>query len=118
MHGCDSDVLWLQRDFGLYLVGVFDTGQAARVLEFPSFSLAHLLKSYCGVTASQPLRPAAGVCAASPHKSRGGVQANKTYQMADWRLRPLTAEMITYAREDTHYLLYIYDQLKRDIAET
>ena len=38
--------------------------------------------------------------------------------MADWRLRPLTAEMITYAREDTHYLLYIYDQLKRDVAET
>ena len=46
------------------------------------------------------------------------MQANKTYQMADWRLRPLTAEMITYAREDTHYLLYIYDQLKRDVAET
>ena len=27
MHGADSDVLWLQRDLGLYLVGVFDTGQ-------------------------------------------------------------------------------------------
>ena len=32
MHGADSDVLWLQRDLGLYLVGVFDTGQAARRL--------------------------------------------------------------------------------------
>jgi exosome complex exonuclease RRP6 len=25
-HGADSDVLWLQRDFGLYLVNLFDTG--------------------------------------------------------------------------------------------
>jgi len=28
MHGADHDVLWLQRDFGLYLVNLFDTGQA------------------------------------------------------------------------------------------
>jgi exosome complex exonuclease RRP6 len=28
-HGCDSDVLWLQRDFGVYLVNVIDTYQIA-----------------------------------------------------------------------------------------
>lgn len=44
MHGADREVAWLQRDFGLYLVGLFDTGQAARVLEFPSYALAPLLK--------------------------------------------------------------------------
>jgi exosome complex exonuclease RRP6 len=71
MHGADSDINWLQRDFGLYIVGLFDTGQAARVLEFQSFALAHLLKHYCGVT------------------------ANKAFQMADWRMRPLTEEMLT-----------------------
>jgi exosome complex exonuclease RRP6 len=27
LHGCDHDVVWLQRDFQLYLVNVFDTGQ-------------------------------------------------------------------------------------------
>jgi exosome complex exonuclease RRP6 len=91
LHGGESDVLWLQRDFGLYLVGLFDTGQAARVLEMPSFSLAHLLKAYCGVT------------------------ANKTYQLADWRVRPLTEEMVSYARQDTHYLLYIHDKLKHEL---
>lgn len=32
LHGADSDVLWLQRDFGLYVVNMFDTGQASRVL--------------------------------------------------------------------------------------
>jgi exosome complex exonuclease RRP6 len=31
-HGADSDVKWLQRDFGLYIVNLFDSGQASRVL--------------------------------------------------------------------------------------
>ena len=47
LHGADSDVLWLQRDFGLYPVNMFDTGQAARVLEYPSFGLAYLLQHFC-----------------------------------------------------------------------
>lgn len=32
LHGADMDILWLQRDCGLYIVNMFDTGQAARVL--------------------------------------------------------------------------------------
>ena len=32
LHGADSDIGWLQRDFGIYVVNMFDTGQAARVL--------------------------------------------------------------------------------------
>ncbi|XP_019093567.1 PREDICTED: protein RRP6-like 1 [Camelina sativa] len=27
MHGADSDVIWLQRDFGIYVCNLFDTGQ-------------------------------------------------------------------------------------------
>jgi exosome complex exonuclease RRP6 len=27
LHGGDSDVAWLQRDYGLFLVNMFDTGQ-------------------------------------------------------------------------------------------
>lgn len=38
------------------------------------------------------------------------VTAAKEYQLADWRIRPLPAELLKYAREDTHYLLYIYDR--------
>ncbi len=35
MHGADHDILWLQRDFSVYVVNMFDTGQAARVLNLP-----------------------------------------------------------------------------------
>ncbi|CAH1452231.1 unnamed protein product [Lactuca virosa] len=28
MHGADKDILWLQRDFGIYVCNMFDTGQA------------------------------------------------------------------------------------------
>ena len=91
LHGADSDIMWLQKDLGLYLVGMFDTGQAAQVLAFPRKSLAHLLKHYCSVT------------------------VDKAYQLADWRIRPLGAEMLNYAREDTHYLLYVYDRMRADL---
>ncbi|XP_015679333.1 exosome component 10 [Protobothrops mucrosquamatus] len=93
LHGADSDVEWLQRDFGLYLVNVFDTHQAARLLSLGRHSLHHLLKLYCDV------------------------DAKKQYQLADWRIRPLPEEMVFYAREDTHYLLYIYDRVREALWE-
>ncbi|XP_014796990.1 PREDICTED: exosome component 10 [Calidris pugnax] len=93
LHGADSDVEWLQKDFGLYLVNMFDTHQAARLLNLGRHSLDHLLKLYCNV------------------------DADKQYQLADWRIRPLPEEMIRYAREDTHYLLYIYDKVREALWE-
>ena len=27
LHGADGDIVWLQRDFGIYVVNMFDTGQ-------------------------------------------------------------------------------------------
>ena len=40
------------------------------------------------------------------------MQADKRLQLADWRVRPLTADMLHYARADTHFLLYICDCLR------
>lgn len=88
MHGAGRDIIWLQRDFGIYVCNLFDTGQASRILQMDRNSLEHLLHHFCGVV------------------------ANKEYQSADWRLRPLPDEMTKYAREDTHYLLYIYDLMR------
>ncbi|RHZ69192.1 hypothetical protein Glove_287g13 [Diversispora epigaea] len=90
-HGADYDIVWLQKDFGVYVVNLFDTGVASYVLEMPQHSLAHLLRHYCNE------------------------DTDKKYQLADWRLRPLTEEMINYARADTHYLLYIYDNMRNEL---
>lgn len=92
-HGSNSDVEWLQRDLSLYIVNMFDTHQAAKRLNFARLSLSYLLKHYCNI------------------------DADKTFQMADWRIRPLPEELIFYAREDTHYLLYIYDQLRNELLK-
>jgi exosome complex exonuclease RRP6 len=61
---------------------------------------------------------------------------DKRYQLADWRIRlalfkslsayililgfkcrPLPEEMLTYARSDTHFLLYIYDNLRNALLD-
>ncbi|XP_055850996.1 exosome component 10 [Episyrphus balteatus] len=93
LHGADSDVEWLQRDLSLYLVNMFDTHQAAKSLNFARLSLAYLLKHYCEI------------------------EADKTFQLADWRIRPLPEELITYARQDTHNLIYIYERLTNDLLD-
>lgn len=72
---------------------MFDTGQAAKTLNLAHHSLAYLLKHYCHL------------------------DVNKKYQLADWRIRPLPQDMLNYAREDTHYLLYVYDIMKKELLE-
>ncbi|KAI9766470.1 MAG: exosome nuclease subunit, partial [Candelina submexicana] len=92
-HGAFMDIIWLQRDFGLYVVGLFDTFHAARELGYPKASLAALLLKFVKFN------------------------AEKQYQMADWRIRPLPDEMFNYARSDTHFLLYIYDNLRNELID-
>ncbi|TKY87592.1 hypothetical protein EX895_003606 [Sporisorium graminicola] len=94
LHGANHDVLWLQRDLGLYLVNLFDTYHATNVLMFPSHGLNYLMARYCSF------------------------DADKRYQLADWRIRPLPKEMLYYARSDTHTLLYIYDNLRHELMES
>lgn len=91
LHGSTMDVIWLQRDLGLYLVGLFDTFHASVALQFPKKSLKFLLDKYANF------------------------QADKKYQIADWRVRPLLPGMFDYARSDTHYLLYIFDNLRNEL---
>ncbi|KAK0721504.1 ribonuclease H-like domain-containing protein [Apiosordaria backusii] len=93
-HGAYMDIVWLQRDLGLYVVGLFDTHHASTVLGYGGGSLAFLLKKFVDF------------------------EADKKYQLADWRIRPLPDEMLYYARADTHYLLYIYDMIRNDLAAT
>ncbi|CAI0433224.1 unnamed protein product [Linum tenue] len=53
LHGANQDILWLQRDFGIYICNMFDTGQASRVLKLERNSLEYLLHHFCGVVANK-----------------------------------------------------------------
>lgn len=57
------DMIWLQRDLGLYVVGLFDTFHASCCIGYPRNGLAALLKRFVNF------------------------DADKKYQMADWRIR-------------------------------
>ena len=96
LHGCGAgDVKWLQRDFSLYFVNVFDSYVAAKTLGFPRgcLSLSFLLSKYCGV------------------------HLDKKFQLADWRIRPLSQEMLDYARCDTKYLIQLSRLMKRELVD-
>ena len=104
------DMVWLQRDLGLYVVGLFDTYHASYALGYPKHGLAFLLKKFVDFDAA------------------------KEYQMADWRIRyvtfsaegvfcidvksrPLPEQMFNYARSDTHFLLYVYDMMRNELID-
>ncbi|EGD77025.1 hypothetical protein PTSG_07367 [Salpingoeca rosetta] len=93
LHGADSDILWLQRDHGLYIVCLFVCLFAMRVLGYPKYSLAYLLKHLFHLS------------------------LDKRHQLSDWRIRPLPADMCVYAQADTHYLLDAHDALKAELLE-
>ena len=93
LHGAESDVVWLQQDFNVYIVNLFDTFHASKLLDFPRHGLANLLEMYCDYV------------------------PDKRYQLADWRIRPLPQEMLDYARSDTHFLLFIYDNLRNALLD-
>ena len=92
-HGSSMDMVWLQRDLGLYVVGLFDTYYACEALQFPGRGLKFLLQKFANF------------------------DAQKQYQMVDWRTRPLPEDFAEYARSDTHYLLYIYDMVRNMLVE-
>ncbi|KAF9524119.1 hypothetical protein CPB83DRAFT_861782 [Crepidotus variabilis] len=92
-HGAESDIVWLQQDFNVYVVNIFDTYHASKLLDFPRHGLSNLLEMYCDFT------------------------PDKRYQLADWRIRPLPEDMLQYARSDTHFLLFIYDNLRNALLD-
>ena len=93
LHGAFMDIIWLQRDLGIYVVSLFDTYHASRALGFAKHSLAFLLENFANFKTS------------------------KQYQLADWRQRPLTGPLMAYARSDTHFLLNIFDKLRNMLID-
>lgn len=90
-HGADYDIRSLHRDFGIEVHNLFDTMIACQFLGEKEVGLAAVLKK------------------------RFGVELDKRYQKADWSRRPLPAEMIDYAVEDTRLLIELYQQLSEEL---
>lgn len=91
-HAVEYDLIGLRRDYGFTIVNLFDTMQAARILGYPRVGLDSLLNE------------------------KFGIQVDKRYQKADWGRRPLSPDLLNYARLDTHYLLALRDALHDELA--
>ena len=87
LHGAEYDVMCLARDFEFQIVNLFDTRVASRTLKWKRNGLSDLLEQVFSVN------------------------VDKRFQRANWGKRPLSAEMLDYARLDTHYLLKLRDHL-------
>jgi len=93
MHAAENDVRVMKRDFDFRFAGLFDTMVAARVLAYPRWGLADLLRDAFGV------------------------ELDKQYQRADWAQRPLPAAALRYAAEDTHYLPALRRKLGAELCQ-
>ncbi|HEV2392810.1 MAG TPA: HRDC domain-containing protein [Verrucomicrobiae bacterium] len=92
MHGADYDLRLLRKHHEFVPRAVFDTMLAARLLGVRQFSLGHLVEKWLGI------------------------KLEKGAQKANWAMRPLTERMERYARNDTHYLKPLADQLSTELA--
>src|SRR3982750_4900642 len=90
-HDADYDLRLLEQDYGWKIKHIFDTRIAAQLLGYTAFGLAALLDRFFGV------------------------KLDKKHQRADWSMRPLTADMLDYAAQDTRYLLELKDKMSAEL---
>src|ERR1700719_3821082 len=91
LHGADFDLRLLRRSLHFVPRQVFDTVIAARLVGIREFSLAALVKRFYDVDLA------------------------KGSQKANWARRPLPAQMVAYAINDTHYLLGLAAKLEDEL---
>ena len=87
-HDADYDLRLLHQDYGWRVTNMFDTRVAAQLLGLKAFGLAALLEQ------------------------NFGVKLDKKHQRADWSMRPLTADMLAYAAQDTLHLIELSQRLR------
>lgn len=90
-HDADYDLRLLHQDYGWKINSIFDTRIAAQLLGIKAFGLAALLERSFGL------------------------RLDKKHQRADWSMRPLTADMLDYAAQDTMHLLGLRDNLRAEL---
>ena len=93
LHGADYDVRTLKQSFSLTLGTLFDTALAAQFLGKSNTGLKSLLESELQI------------------------EIDKGEQRSDWGRRPLTDAQISYARQDTRYLLALAAHLQSELED-
>lgn len=93
LHDADYDLRLLHQDYGWRVTNLFDTRVAAQLLGIRAFGLAALLEQFFGM------------------------KLDKKHQRADWSMRPLTADMLDYAAQDTRHLLGLRDRLHHELEK-
>ncbi|MCM8814974.1 MAG: HRDC domain-containing protein [Candidatus Omnitrophica bacterium] len=94
LHGSVYDIRMLYHCAGIQITNLFDTEISARFLGEKKTSLATMVEKHFNV------------------------KLKKQYQKSNWAIRPLTAEMLEYAVNDTKYLLSLKDRLMEKLVET
>ena len=90
-HGADYDVRSLYRDFKIDVHHLFDTQLASMFLGIRETGLDAVLRN------------------------RFDVKLDKKFQRKDWSVRPLPAEMLTYAAKDAVYLVRLAEELETEL---
>jgi ribonuclease D len=90
-HDADYDLRLLHQDYGWHVRNIFDTRIAAQILGIRAFGLAALLERYFGL------------------------KLEKKHQRADWSMRPLTEDMLTYAAQDTEHLIELRSRMRAEL---
>ena len=91
-HAAEYDLICLERDFEFRFANLFDTMLAARILGREELGLGALLEQEFGVV------------------------LDKRNQRANWGQRPLPADLLAYARLDTHYLIQLRQLLHDELV--
>lgn len=92
-HAAEYDLICLQRDFGFRVNNLFDTMIAAGILGYKGLGLGKLLEVEMSV------------------------KLDKHNQRANWGVRPLSQQLLTYAQMDTHYLIELRNRLRQKLVE-
>lgn len=93
-HAAEYDLICLKRDFGFEFGNIFDTMVASRILGREECGLGSILQE------------------------QFQVQLDKRLQRANWGQRPLPANLLSYARLDTHYLIALRDRLHGELEQS
>lgn len=93
IHGADYDLRLMHRQYGFHPRSVFDTMLAAQLLGREQIGLAAMASEICGV------------------------ELDKSGQRADWSIRPIPGDLLTYAVDDTRYLHRIAGTLRDELEK-